>query len=68
MKLFARGKTTEEDIYRRLSFDPENNTLLDEIARARRAVEDAYTNFQNTCDPDRRGNGIASCCGKSGTG
>ncbi len=52
MKLFARGKTTEEDIYRRLSFDPENNTLLDEIARARRAVEDAYTNFQNTCDPD----------------
>ena len=52
MKLFARGNTAEEDIYRRLSFDPENNTLIDEIAQARRAIEDAYTNFQNTCDPD----------------
>lgn len=52
MKLFARGKTAEEDIYKRLSFDPENDTLIDEIAQARRAIDDAYTNFQNACDPD----------------
>ena len=52
MKLFARGKTAEEDIYKRLSFDPDNNTLLDEIAQARREIEDAYTNFQNASDPD----------------
>lgn len=52
MKLFARGKNAEEDVYRRLSFDPENNTILDEIARARREIEDAYTNFQNASDPD----------------
>lgn len=52
MKLFTRGKTAEEDVYRRLSFDPENNTILDEIAQARREIEIAYTNFQNASDPD----------------
>ncbi len=52
MKLFSRGKTAEEDIYRRLSFDPEHNTILDEIALARQEIENAYTNFQNACDPD----------------
>lgn len=52
MKLFSRGKTADEDIYRRLSFDPEHNTILDEIALARQEIEDAYTNFQNACDPD----------------
>ncbi len=52
MKLFSRGKTADEDIYRRLSFDPEHNTILDEIALARQEIENAYTNFQNACDPD----------------
>ncbi len=52
MKLFARGKTAEEDVYTRLSFDPERNTLLDEIAQARKNIEDAYTKFQNASDPD----------------
>lgn len=52
MKLFPKGKTTEEDIYKRLSFDPEHNTIMEEIALARREIENAYTNFQNACDPD----------------
>ena len=52
MRLFARGKTTEEDVYRRLSFDPDHNTILDEIAQAKRNIENAYTKFQNACDAD----------------
>ncbi|HCT89833.1 MAG TPA: DUF2508 domain-containing protein [Lachnospiraceae bacterium] len=52
MKLFSRGKTAEEDIYTRLSFDPESNTILDELAQARREIETAYTNFRNASDPD----------------
>lgn len=52
MRLFQRGNAAEEDIYKRLSFDPENNTLTDEIAQARQEIEDAYANFQNACDPD----------------
>jgi len=52
MKLFSRGKTAEEDVYRRLTFDPEYNTIFDEIALARKEIEDAYTNFQNASDPD----------------
>lgn len=52
MKLFARGKNAEEDIYRRLSFDPDRNTIFDEIAQARREIEVAYTNFRNASDPD----------------
>ena len=47
MKLFERGKAAEEDIYRRLSFDPQSNTLLDEIDVARREIDDAFNNFQN---------------------
>lgn len=52
MKLFQRGKDAEEDIYKRLSFDPDNNTLVEEIAQARQEIEDAYENFQNASDPD----------------
>lgn len=52
MRLFARGRNAEEDVYRRLSFDPENNTILDEIAQAKKRIEDAYTKFQNASDPD----------------
>lgn len=52
MKLFERGSAAEEDVYKRLSFDPEHNTLLEEIAQARQEIEDAYTNFQNASDPD----------------
>ena len=52
MKLFERGKAAEEDIYRRLSYDPQSNTLLDEIDIARREIDDAYNNFQNASDPD----------------
>ncbi|MDE6938315.1 MAG: YaaL family protein [Lachnospiraceae bacterium] len=52
MRLFEQRNTTEEDVYKRLSYDPEANTLMDEIATARREIEDAYNNFQNTQDPD----------------
>lgn len=52
MKLFQRGRTAEEDIYRRLSFDQENFDIAEEIAQARQEIEDAYNNFQNACDPD----------------
>ncbi|MBP3468303.1 MAG: YaaL family protein [Lachnospiraceae bacterium] len=52
MQLFNRRNTAEEDIYKRLSFDPEKDTLLDEIALARRQLDDAYNNFQNASDPD----------------
>ncbi len=52
MKLFPRGQSTEEDIYKRLTFDPENNTIMEELAQVRRDIEDAYTNFQNASDPD----------------
>ena len=38
MQLFNRRNTAEEDIYKRLSFDPEKDTLLDEIALARRQI------------------------------
>ena len=52
MQLFNRRNTAEEDIYKRLSFEPEKDTLLDEIALARRQLDDAYNNFQNASDPD----------------
>lgn len=52
MRLFEQGNTAEEDVYRRLSYDPLADTLLDEIAEARQEVEDAYNNFQNALDPD----------------
>ena len=52
MQLFNRRNTAEEDIYKRLSFDPEKDTLLDEIALARRQLDDAYNNFQKASDPD----------------
>lgn len=52
MQLFNRRNTAEEDIYKRLSLDPEKDTLLNEIALARRQLDDAYNNFQNASDPD----------------
>lgn len=52
MRLFERRDTAEQDVYKRLSFDPQSNTLIDEIAQARQEMEDAYTNFQNASDPD----------------
>ena len=52
MRLFERGSAAEEDVYRRLSFDPQCDTLIEEIAQARQEIEDAYNNFQNASDPD----------------
>ena len=52
MKLFQRGRSAEEDIYKRLSFDRDNFDIAEEIAQARQEIEDAYNNFQNACDPD----------------
>ncbi len=52
MRLFERRNATEEDIYKRLSYDPHANTLLDEIDSARREIDEAYINFQNASDPD----------------
>lgn len=52
MRLFERENTAEEDIYKRLSYDPTADTLLDEISQARQELEIAYTNFQNASDPD----------------
>ena len=52
MRLFEQRNATEEDIYKRLSYDPAANTLMEEIAAARRQIEDAYNNFQNASDPD----------------
>ncbi|MGF0033789.1 YaaL family protein [Bariatricus sp. SGI.154] len=52
MRLFERRDAAEEDIYKRLSYDPCADTLLDEIAQARQDLEDAYMNFQNASDPD----------------
>ena len=52
MQLFPRGKHAEDDIYRRLAFDPDNDTITEEIAHARQEIENAYNNFQNACDPD----------------
>ena len=50
MRLFERGSAAEEDVYRRLSFDPQCDTLIEEIAQARQEIEDAYNNFQNASD------------------
>lgn len=52
MRLFEQRNTTEEDVYKRLSYDPAANTLMEEIKTARREIEDAYNNFQNAQDPD----------------
>ena len=52
MRLFQRQSAAEEDVYKRLSFDPEKNTLFEEIAQAKQEMTDAYTNFQNASDPD----------------
>ena len=52
MRLFERNATAEADIYKRLSFDPEQNTLSEEIIRARQDFENAWQNFQNASDPD----------------
>lgn len=52
MRLFERGNAAEEDVYKRLSYDPQADTLLDEIAKARQEIEEAYLNFQNASDPD----------------
>lgn len=52
MRLFERGKAAEEDVYKRLSYDPQADTLMDEIANARLEIEEAYLNFQYASDPD----------------
>lgn len=52
MKLFNRTNSADGDIYRRLSFDPDNDTLMEEIRHARQEIEDAYIGFQNASDPD----------------
>ncbi len=52
MRLFERRNAAEEDVYKRLSYDPLANTLMDEIATARQDIEDAYNMFQNASDPD----------------
>ncbi len=52
MRLFERGNATEEDVYKRLSYDPQADTLMDEIANALKEIEEAYLNFQYASDPD----------------
>lgn len=52
MRLFQQGNAAEEDIYRRLMYDPACNSLTEEIACAKQQLENAYTNFQNASDPD----------------
>lgn len=52
MQLFPRGKHAENDVYRRLAYDPDNNTIAEEIKKARQEIENAYNNFQNASDPD----------------
>ncbi len=52
MQLFTRGRTADEDIYRRLAFDPAKNSLMEEIAQAKQEMDDAYNHFQNVSDPD----------------
>lgn len=52
MRLFERGNATEEDVYKRLSYDPQADTLMDEIANALQEIEEAYLNFQYASDPD----------------
>ena len=52
MHLFECKNTAEEDIYKRLSFDPQADTLMEEIAQTRQELEDAYNHFQNASDPD----------------
>lgn len=52
MRLFTRSRSADEDIYQRLSFDPDYNTLMEEIKNARQEIEDAYAGFQNASDPD----------------
>lgn len=71
MQLFPRGKHAENDVYRRLAYDPGNNTIAKEIKKARQEIENAYNNFQNASDPDMidcyiyegmlHGNDIISC-------
>ena len=38
MHLFERKNTAEEDIYKRLSFDPQADTLMEEIAQTRQEL------------------------------
>ena len=52
MRLFQRGKTAENDVYKRLSYSGGDYNIAEEIAAARREIEDAYSNFQNASDPD----------------
>ena len=52
MRLFTRQNTAEEDIYKRLSYSSERNALFQEIAKAKREIDNAYNNFQNASDPD----------------
>lgn len=52
MRLFQQGTAAEADVYKRLSFDPDSNSLMEEIAHAKQCIEDAYSNFQNASDPD----------------
>ena len=52
MRLFTRQNTAEEDIYKRLSYSSERNALFQEIAKAKREIDNAYNNFQKASDPD----------------
>lgn len=52
MRLFQQGNAAEEDIYKRLKYDPGCNSLTEEITNAKQQLEDAYSNFQNASDPD----------------
>ena len=57
MQLFSRGRTADEDVYHRLALDPDENSLMEEIAQVKQEMDDAYNHFQNASDPD-----LIDCC------
>ena len=46
MRLFTRQNTAEEDIYKRLSYSSERNALFQEIAKAKREIDNATITFK----------------------
>lgn len=52
MKLFKRGSSAEEDVYKRLAGGSADFDIAKELAQAKQEIENAYNHFQNACDPD----------------
>lgn len=51
MRLFHGENNADVDRYAKHP-DPEGAALIQEIARTRQEMEDAYNHFQNASDPD----------------